>query len=74
MVGPNRKILIARRRDARGERNEKKSGNKDGGKNRGSRWAKGHSCVSNPSKTKYREEASSMFLHPVGGGKNNNKS
>ncbi|CAL8137970.1 unnamed protein product [Orchesella dallaii] len=35
------------------------------GASKGLRWAKGHSCESNPTTRKYRDQASSQFLHPV---------
>jgi len=31
---------------------------------KGKRWAKGHSCVSNPDATKYRDSAKSRFFQP----------
>lgn len=42
---------------------------KKGKKGKGARWTKGHACVSNPKTTKYREQVSSGFLHPVNSGK-----
>ncbi|ODN00012.1 RRP12-like protein [Orchesella cincta] len=35
------------------------------GASKGLRWAKGHSCESNPTTRKHRDQASSQFLHPV---------
>lgn len=37
------------------------------GASKGLRWAKGQSCVSNPNTRKFRDAASSQFLHPVSG-------
>lgn len=37
------------------------------GASKGLRWAKGQSCVSNPGTRKFRDQASSNFLHPVSG-------
>ncbi len=67
-----RKVLIATRGRREGGRNRDRDEgdhkNKNKNKNKGARWSKGHSCVSNPSTTKYREQVSSTFLHPLNTG------
>jgi hypothetical protein len=66
-----RKILQATRKrgDGTGKQRDRPGFGNGSQKNKGARWSKGHSCVSNPKTTKHREQVSSTFLHPVNAGK-----